>query len=318
MSHALPLETRIRFGTMIGIGDRAQAIRQIESLSRLGYEVAWTGDHIAFTGPISDPLVQLTYLSALKPDMTFGTSVYLLPLRNPTAVAKMVATVDRMMGAGHFIFGVGVGGEFPPEYEAVGVPIKQRGGRCNEAIEILRRLWSGEKVEYRGKYFSFGAITMQPRPATPGGPPIWIGGRAEAALRRAARYGDGWMPYVVTPRRVADGLEFISREAERAGRRIDRFGTSIHLFCTLGPSYEKALGVAAEHLSSRYAMDFREPARRYGAIGRPADVAARISEFVEAGVRDVGVDCICHPSDRDAQLEQFAREVIPLLPRTAA
>jgi len=315
MSDALPLNSRIRFGAMATAADREHALKTVNTLSEWGYESIWTGDHVAFTGPIDDPLTQLTYLSALKPSLIFGTSIYLLPLRHPVPVAKMVATVDRLMGAGHFIFGVGVGGEFPREYEACGVPLKQRGGRTNEAIEIIKRLWTGEPVEHHGKYFNFGKITMAPKPRTPGGPPIWVGGRAEAALTRAARLGDGWMPYVVTPKRVADGLEFIAREAEKAGRKFEQFGTALHLFVTLGPSYEAALDVAATHLSKRYAMDFREPAKRYAAFGKPADVAARIDEFVKAGIRDVNVDVISAPTDRDAQYEQFAREVIPILRR---
>jgi len=92
----------------------------------------------------------------------------------------MVATLDRLLGAGHFIFGVGVGGEFPREYEACGIPIRERGGRATEAIQVMKRLWTGDRVEHRGKYFNFGEISMQPRPKTPGGPPVWIGGRAEA------------------------------------------------------------------------------------------------------------------------------------------
>ena len=315
MSDGLPLNSKIRFGAMATAADREHALKTVNTLSEWGYESIWTGDHVAFTGPIDDSLTQLTYLSALKPNLIFGTSIYLLPLRHPTTVAKMVATVDRLMGAGHFIFGVGVGGEFPREYEACGVPLKQRGGRANEAIEIIKRLWTGEPVEYHGKYFSFGKITMAPKPRTPGGPPVWVGGRAEAALRRAARLGDGWMPYVVTPKRVGDGLEFIAREAENAGRKFEHFGTALHLFVTVGPSYEAALDVAATHLSKRYAMDFREPAKRYAAIGKPAEVAARIDEFIKAGIRDVNVDIISAPADRDAQHEQFAKEVIPLLRR---
>ncbi|HYL60082.1 MAG TPA: LLM class flavin-dependent oxidoreductase, partial [Candidatus Acidoferrales bacterium] len=205
------------------------------------------------------------------------------------------------------------GGEFAREYEACGVPIKERGGRATEAIQVIKRLWTEPRVEHRGKYFSFGEVNMQPKPATPGGPPIWVGGRAQGPLKRAARVGDGWMPYVVTPKRVAEGLDFIGREAERVGRKIESFGTCVHMFCTLGPSVEAAHEVATEHLSKRYAMDFREPARRYAALGRPADVAAKISEFIAAGVRDIGVDAVSHPSELDAQKEQFAREVIPLL-----
>jgi len=315
MSDVLPLNSKVRFGALATAADREHARRTVSSLSEWGYESIWAGDHVAFMGAIDDPLTQLTYLSALNPSLIFGTSIYLLPLRHPTTVAKMVATVDRLMGAGHFIFGVGVGGEFPREYEACGVPLKQRGGRANEGIEIIKRLWTGEPVEYHGKYFSFGKITMLPKPRTPGGPPVWVGGRAEAALRRAARLGDGWMPYVVTPKRVGEGLEFIAREAEKAGRKFERFGTALHLFVTLGPSYEDALDVAAEHLSKRYAMDFREPAKRYAAVGKPADVAARIDEFIKAGIRDVNVDIASSAAARDAQHEQFSREVIPILRR---
>jgi probable F420-dependent oxidoreductase len=315
MSDELPLNSKIRFGAMSTAADRDHALKTVNTLSEWGYDSIWTGDHVAFTGPIDDSLTSLTYMSALKPSLLFGTSIYLLPLRHPTTVAKMVATVDRLMGAGHFIFGVGVGGEFPREYEACGVPVKQRGGRMNEAIEIIKRLWTGEPVECNGKYFSFPKVTMAPKPRTPGGPPIWIGGRAEAALKRAARLGDGWMPYVVTPKRVADGLEFIAREAQAAGRKFDHFGTALHLFATIGQSYEAALDVAANYLSKRYAMDFREPAKRYAAVGKPSDVAARIDEFIKAGIRDVNVDVISAPPDRDAQHEQFSREVIPLLRR---
>ena len=313
MSDPLPLESRIRFGVAAGAADAETARAAVEMLARLGFEIVWAGDHVAFTGPINDPLTLLTYMSAARPELTYGTSVYLLPLRNPVTVAKMVATVDRFMGAGHFIFGVGVGGEFAREYEACGVPIKERGGRATESIQIIKRLWTEDAVEHRGRYFSFGEVRMQPRPSTPGGPPIWVGGRAEGPLKRAARYGDGWMPYVVTAKRFAEGLDFIGREMEKAGRKVERFGTAVHLFVTLGPSFEQAWDIASEHLSKRYAMNFREPAKRYSALGKPAEVAATIGEFIKAGARTIGVDLVCHPREREPMLEQFAREVIPLL-----
>jgi len=170
----------------------------------------------------------------------------------------------------------------------------------------------GEPVEYRGKYFSFGKITMLPKPVTPGGPPIWVGGRAEGALKRAARLGDGWMPYVVTPKRVADGLDFIAREAERLAARIDRFGTrGPSVSWTLGPTYEQALDVAAEILSKRYAMDFREPAKKYAAVGKPGGCrCAKSANSSRPASATSTSHVISHPKDRDAQLEQFGREVI--------
>jgi len=315
MTAQIPLSNQIRFGAGIAAGNREAAIEAINSLAAWGYDIIWMPDHVAFTGPVSDPLAQLTYFSALKPDLIYGTGVYLLPLRNPVTVAKVVASVDCLMGAGHFIFGIGVGGEFPAEYEACGVPVKERGGRTNESIEIMRRLWTGEPVEHRGKYFSFGKITMLPKPATPGGPPIWIGGRSDAALRRAARLGDGWMPYVITAERFAEGLEFIAREAELAQRSFTSFGTAAQIFATIADSYEKGLDIATERLSKRYAMNFREAAKRYAAVGKPADIAEQISAYIKAGARDIGIDLVCRRSERGAQLEQFAKEVIPLLRR---
>src|SRR5580704_875196 len=315
MNDPLPLNNRIRFGAGIAAGDHEAAIEGINSLAAWGYDIIWMPDHVAFTGPVSDPFAQLTYFSALQPNLIYGTGVYLLPLRNPVTVAKVVATVDRLLGAGHFIFGIGVGGEFPAEYEACGVPVKERGGRTNESIEIMRRLWTGEPVEYRGKYFSFGKITMLPKPATPGGPPIWIGGRAEAALKRAARLGDGWMPYVIDAERFAKGLEFIARKAEAAHRKFASFGTAAQLFVTIADSYEQGIDIAAERLSKRYAMDFRGAAKRYAAVGRPADIAEQIGAYIKAGARDIGVDLICRRSERSTQLEQFAKEVIPLVRR---
>ena len=119
-------------------------------------------------------------------------------------------------------------------------------------------------------------------------------------MKRAARYGDGWMPYVVTPKRFADGLDFIGKEAERAGRKLTAFGTCIQIFCRLGDSVEAAHEVAGKFLSKRYATDMTAAANRYGALGRPADVASKVSEYIKAGARDIGIDAITHPSERTA------------------
>src|SRR5260370_27510376 len=185
MSDAVPLGTRLRFGAMVSTSSREEATRGLESISRWGYEVLWAPDHVAFTGPVNDPLTTLAYRSALEPKLTFGTSVFLLPLRHPVTVAKMVATLDRLLGSGHFIFGVGVGGEFPREYEACGIPIHERGGRATEAIQVMKRLWTGDRDEHCGKNFNFGRISTHTRPISPSGPPVWTGGRPHGPLRTA-------------------------------------------------------------------------------------------------------------------------------------
>lgn len=309
---SLPLAADLEFGFIAVAADVASAREVAGFAESHGFESVWTGDHMAFPMPIIDPLLQLELIAAFNPRITVGTAVYLLPLRHPTPVAKQVASLDRLIG-GRFIFGVGVGGEFPVEYEACGVPVKERGARLSEAIPILKGLWSGEPFTWDGTFYLIPEVTMLPPPVQAGGPPIWCGGRSEAALQRMGRMADGWISYVVTPDRYHQGLETIARAAERAGRSIERFGTAHLLFAWIDDDYEHALDAATEHLSMRYAMDFRGPARRYAALGSPADVAAKISEFRSAGIRHFILDMTGPFGERDAQLERFAAEVRPLL-----
>ena len=154
---------------------------------------------------------------------------------------------------------------------------------------------------------------MQPPSRQPGGPPIWVGGRADAALARAGRLADGWISYVVTPETYRDGLGKIAAAAEAAGRKIEHFGTGHLLFARLDETYDKALDAAAGTLSHRYAMDFRRAAERYAALGRPEQVAARIRAFHEAGVRHLVLDFVGPYEERPKQIEGFARDVLPLL-----
>jgi len=307
----LALESELRFGFATGVASAEAARSTVEHAEAQAWDSIWVGDHVAFPVPILDPLLQLAQLAAFSRRLVLGTGVYLLPLRHPVPAAKQVATLDLLCG-GRLIFGVGVGGEFPDEYAACGVPHHERGARLSEAIPLLRRLWSGEKVASAGRFFPLPPTEMLPRPHD-GGPPIWGGGRSPGALRRAGRLLDGWLAYVVTPDRLAAGLTTIAREAEGAGRTLARFGTGIHLFVCVDDDHERAWNTATDHLSRRYAMDFRAAAKRYAALGRPADVAERVDAFVRAGVRHVVVDLVCPSAAREAQLQRFAEEVRPLL-----
>ena len=282
-------------------------------VDRCGYDSMWVGDHVAFTIAIFDPLMQLAQAAVLSRRLVFGTDVYLLPLRHPTPVAKQVSTLDHLT-EGRFIFGVGVGGEFPKEYEACGVPLNERGARLSESLTIMRKLWSGEPVSHAGKFFNFEGVKMQPPPRQPGGPPIWCGGRADPALRRIGRMTDGWMSYVVTPDMYRQGLEKIATAASEAARTFDRgFGTAHLLFTRIDDTYEKALDAATVSLSQRYAMDFRKAAQRYCALGTPQDVVETIFKFQQAGVRHLILDFVGPYEERDQQIERFAAEAMPLL-----
>src|SRR5256714_10981629 len=158
---ALPLEAGLSIGIQ-NIHRRTEpaaapwqpAVDEMQALVRLvddcGYDSLWVGDHIAFAVAILDPLLQLAQAAVVSRRLKLGCNVYLLPLRHPVPVAKQVATLDHL-SEGRLIFGVGIGGEFPREYEACGVPLGERGPRLSEAIPLLRRLWSGAPVDPPGR-----------------------------------------------------------------------------------------------------------------------------------------------------------------------
>ena len=308
----LSLETTVKFGLMTRLPTRSTARETTELLEEAGFDSIWVGDHVAFTSPILDPLLQLAQAAAYSDTLTIGTSVYLLPLRPAAAVAKQTSSLDHL-SEGRFIFGVGVGGEFPPEFAACGVPVTERGARLSESIRVVRALWSGEPVSHDGRFWQFEDVHMQPAAYTNGGPPIWCGGRSPAALRRAGRLADGWISYVVTPTQFAESLEVISDAAAKAKRAQAPFGTAHLLFMRIDDSRDKALDDAAELLSVRYAMDFRKAADRYCALGNPQDIADTLHAFHSAGVRQFILDMLGSREERDAQIKRFTEEVKPLL-----
>jgi alkanesulfonate monooxygenase SsuD/methylene tetrahydromethanopterin reductase-like flavin-dependent oxidoreductase (luciferase family) len=282
-------------------------------VDRCGYDSLWVGDHVAFAVSILDPLLQLAQAAVISRRLILGTNVYLLPLRHPGPVAKQVASLDHLC-EGRLIFGVGIGGEFPKEFAVSGVPLAERGARLSAAIPLLRELWSGGPVSHASKYFGeFSEVAMQPPARQAGGPPIWCGGRADAALARTGRMADGYISYVVTPDQYRAALAKIDEAADAAGRTIDHFGTGHLLFARLDSSYETALDAAAKSLSQRYAMDFRRAAERYAALGEPEQVAARIRDFHAAGVRHVVIDLVGPYEERPRQIDNFAARVMPLL-----
>ena len=327
----LPLDDRLRIGVQT-IHRRTEPassawrpsideMRQlVERVDRGGYDSLWVGDHIAFHIAIFDPLLQLAQAACFSRRLIFGTGVYLVPLRHPTPVAKQVATLDHLT-EGRFIFGVGVGGEFAKEFEACGVPVKERGARLEEGLAVMRKLWSGQPASHHGRFFRFDGVTMQPPPRQPGGPPIWCGGRQDAALSRIGRMTDGWMSYVVTPEMYRQGLEKIAAAAAESNRVFDKgFGTAHLLFTCVDDTYEQALDKATVSLSQRYGMDFRKAAQRYCALGPPQRVVESILRFHDAGARHVILDFVGPYEERDRQIERFAAEAMPLLAglRTAA
>ena len=320
---AFSLEDSVKFGvqgifrrmgdsTSPWVPDIKDAKGLVRLVEGLGFDSMWVGDHVAFPVPIMDSIAQLAWAAALSDRMIFGTAIYLLPLRHPAPVAKQVSALDHLCG-GRLVFGVGVGGEFPKEFEVCGVDVSQRGRLMDEWLEVLKKLWSPGKSSHDGAFLSFPEIELLPKPFQEGGPPIWAGGRSDIALKRAGRVCDGYISYVVTPKMFRESLDKIIYAAEAADRDIKAYGTGHLLFLRIDDEYEKALETASAFLSERYGMDFRRATKKYCALGSPAAVAARLQEYVDAGVRHFVLDFVGPSEDYIEQIERFASDVRPLI-----
>jgi probable F420-dependent oxidoreductase len=179
---------------------------------------------------LPEPLVTLSAMAAVTRSIGLGTGVLVLPQRQPALVAKQVATLDVLSG-GRVRLGVGVGWQ-ESEYESLGVPFAERGRRIEEAIQLLRLYWTEPSVTFRGRYYLAEAMAMDPKPVQPGGPPIWLGGDSEAALRRVGRLGDGWLAMADADDILAtlpDRLAIIRAAAEAAGRDPAKIGLQARL-----------------------------------------------------------------------------------------
>ena len=200
----------MKFGVALGaLNPRVHEEATLEA-ERLGFESAWLPEHLMFTRrmsrsphpgeahppvppdtPIFDAFAYLAYLAARTERIRLGTHVFNIGLRHPFTTARGVQTVDLLSG-GRFEFGIGASW-LEEEWIAAQLDFSTRGRRVDEAIEVCRRLWSEETVTHHGEFFSFDEVVFEPKPVQRPGPPILVGGESKAALRRAARLGDGWL-----------------------------------------------------------------------------------------------------------------------------
>ena len=302
----------MKFGVSLSLKPPAEQFDLVRRVEALGFDSVWTGDHVSFHGPIHESLTLLATYVPITSRIRLGTAVYLLALRPAAIAAKATATLDALSG-GRLIFGVGVGGENPKEFELCGVPHRERGARVTEGIDVVRTLWRDSPASFKGRFSSFEGVSIDPKPVQKPGPPIWLGGRSDAALARAGRQGDGWMSYVVQPERYGQSVEKIRAAAGAAGRTLEGFEFAHLAFITLGRDWESAKAVWVAHLSKRYAQDFEPLARKYGIIGTPEQCAEQLTRFAAAGCTYMVFNVIGDAKDERDQLERIAADVVPRL-----
>jgi probable F420-dependent oxidoreductase len=206
----------------LGFEATAEGIIQTATKAEaLGFDAVFVNDHIIVdASPRSDdwantydPFIALSFIAAHTTRIPLGTSVLIMPYRNPIATAKMMATLDQMSG-GRVIAGIGVGWN-EAEYNALGVPFRERGARTNEYLRIWKACWTPGEVSFAGQFFSFANMRISPKPLQQPHPPIWVGGSSPAALRRAAEFAQVWQP---TPTPLAALIERQAYLRETCGR----------------------------------------------------------------------------------------------------
>jgi probable F420-dependent oxidoreductase len=250
----------------------------VDFFESLDVDSIWVSDRLVSSALTLEPITFLSFIAGRLRNMKLGTSTLVLPTRNPVVLAKEIATLD-FLSHGRVFPAIGLGGEESKDLAAVGVSKKERAGRTDEMITLMRRLWTEENVTFTGKYFSVEDATIMPRPWQKQGPPIWIGGRSEAALRRTGRLGDGWLVSSVSAREVDLGIKSIRRYAAEANREVpeDHYGVLIPFY--FATNTDNAFEIAGHSIRPRADMATTE----FTAYGTADQVRAKVEAYIAAG-----------------------------------
>lgn len=279
----------------------------LAKVSDAGVDHVAVGDHVSFyVGLGFDGLVMATALSVLHPTLPVHTGVYLLPLRNPVTVARQLSSLSAL-APGRLVFGVGVGGEDRHEVEICGVDPATRGKRMDECVTILHGLLSGQPLDFHGEFFDFERASILPTPTVP--IPIVIGGRSDAAVRRAGRLGDGWVAIWKTPEQWSTAMTLIEKAATEAGRDEAPSLHALQIWCGFGDSRDEGRSRVAPAMQGFYQLPF-ERFEKYTPYGTPEDVADFLAPFVQLGCRTFNF--IAQSQDPESTLTAIA-EVKKLL-----
>ena len=264
----------------------------------LGYESVWASEHVFNVSyvydrignkPYYEPLTMLTYVAANTTLIGLGTSVLVLPYHNPIRLAKVAATLD-VLSKGRLMLGVGVG-VIEEELEAMGSSFADRGAISDEAIAIMKELWTKEDPSFQGKYHRFSGMKFTPKPVQKPHIPIVIGGTSRAAIRRAARSGTTWHPTALAPQALAEGMDYLKEQAVKAGRDPSEISVSV------------SAAIGSTHNHNRYSLG-----------EDPEEILERSQKYQEMGFERL----LISPNTRDQSqlrpiMEMLAEVVIPVV-----
>ncbi len=304
---------KVRIGISLGdgaldFGSPDNLLRFIDDCERWDIDSVWVSDRIAAPRPTLDPVVFMSYMASRLRNMKFGTSALVLPTRHPVVLAKQLATLD-FLCKGRLLLVVGIGGDDSRDFAATGVRKEERGKRGDEAIVLMKRLWTENDVTFEGQFYKVRDLTLLPRPYQKYGPPIWVGGRSAAAFRRAGRLTDGWLVSSVSPKEMGDGIEAIRTHAKDAGREIsdDHYGVLIPFF------FARNANEAADNAGPTAVRRKDISVHDYAALGTPDDVRRKIQTYIAVGATKFVMRPLGPKEGIPRQVEMLAKEIIPAL-----
>jgi probable F420-dependent oxidoreductase len=309
----------ITFGCNLGVEGYWDVTEFAKRAEELGFDRVTTGEHVMDGVPPRPTLMTIPAMAAAAGAtrrLRVMTGIVIAPLYHPVLLAKLVTTLD-VISNGRLDFGVGISGQRDTriEFESLEIPVRTRGRRTDEMLEVMKRLWTEEKIDHQGRFFKFKDTTLLPRPFQQPHPPIWVAGRSDAAMRRAALLGDGWYPYLFTVRRLKASNDTIRQIAAEAGRDLSGFHWGLNQPTAIAEDSGKALSIATTHVGQRYVTPERSAediAQALCITGTPEECVKAVEERIDAGVRDFNFGFLSgDPAGMFQQMELFAKQVMP-------
>jgi alkanesulfonate monooxygenase SsuD/methylene tetrahydromethanopterin reductase-like flavin-dependent oxidoreductase (luciferase family) len=296
LGYLLPTREQI----MEGKPDAASLLELATRAEAEGFDSVWVGDSV-LARPRHDPLTLLAGVAGRVPGIEIGTAVLLPALRNPVLLAHQVATLDQI-SEGRLILGVGFAADVPnirAEFAAAGVPFEKRIGRMMEGLRLCRALWTGEPVDWDGRWPVHQGV-LAPTPFRKGGPPLWIGGNLTTSLERAGKFFDGWFPVAPGPDAFGAGLAQVRAIATAAGRDAGAIAGAMYMTLALDDDAAKAEARLNSFLE-RYYLQPAAAIRGHQACyaGPASGVAAYLAAYAKAGVDHM---CIRFAGDHQAHM----------------
>jgi probable F420-dependent oxidoreductase len=283
-------------------------LRWVDLCEESEVDSIWLTERLVSSAPFLEPLTAFGVIAGRTQRLKFGMNATVVPLRDPLVLAKQCATIDYLSG-GRLLPAFGVGRDSAPEFAATGLELQGRGSRANETLQIIARLWSEDSVDFEGKYYHYHGATISPKP-TQQPLPIWIGGASDAAIKRTALYGTGWLGGINSPAQVQTVVAKIKAAVAEAGREIDEDHYGAGFPFRFGSPDDEIV----QRARARLATLGETQVDSYIAVGGADDILSRAREYIEAGISKFVLSPLAS-SDEDfmEQTRRLDREVLPLL-----